>query len=659
MWRRAAISIICIVACWTARAAAADQQHDEALERVFHFTPCAQDGEMNTCVRYSIRVHRRNAVLSLVPSMLRVARGKRQYDGETLARITLKNGKVDNVEQTAAQGSMARSRETMSIMKQFTLPQLYHETIFGDFLLSPFNSYNRRLYRYEMTPLSRGRLEIVFRPKVRNAQLISGRAIVADSTGQIVSAAFRGVLDMVTFRVRIKMSGDGSMPETSQVNARFRFLGNKITAQYYTYYNIGAPLHLPPVGGEELTVVGVPEGHTVDSLSDGQAVDSTQTDVEKEDGRKLHWTDLAEHLIERIKGKFGNQQQGSYRVSPLLNPMYLSYSGSKGITYKMKLTGTYNTSENSRVALTVNLGYAFKQKRLYANIPLRYTFNRRTNLYTELEVGIGNRITDSQIEKQIKHERADSIDWDAMHLDYFKDLYWRLRVNIPLTRKLSVKPGVVFHRRTAVDRQAFTLADRPLHYYSFAPTLQLTYRPMGDTGPVITTDYEHGIKGPFNATMEYERIEADISWKHALHSMRSLSGRVGGGFYTSRSKGSYFLDYTNFRYDNIPGGWNDDWTGEFQLLHSNWYNSSKYYVRGNATYESPMLLAARLPWAGRFIETERLYANVLFVELLHPYVEYGYGFTNRLFSMGVFCATHRTHFRSLGCRFAIELFRDW
>lgn len=48
------------------------------------------------------------------------------------------------------------------------------------------------------------------------------------------------------------------------------------------------------------------------------------------------------------------------------------------------------------------------------------------------------------------------------------------------------------------------------------------------------------------------------------------------------------------------------------------------------------MLLSRIPYVGRFMEIERIYINTLFVEHLHPYVEYGYGFTNRFFSMGIF-----------------------
>ena len=95
-------------------------------------------------------------------------------------------------------------------------------------------------------------------------------------------------------------------------------------------------------------------------------------------------------------------------------------------------------------------------------------------------------------------------------------------------------------------------------------------------------------KGILGSNMKYSRWEFDGQYIFNMTKLKSLSFRAGCGFYTSHSKNWYFLDYTNFRENNLPGGWNDEWTGEFELLNSNWYNASNYYVRTNVTYESPL-----------------------------------------------------------------------
>ena len=168
-----------------------------------------------------------------------------------------------------------------------------------------------------------------------------------------------------------------------------------------------------------------------------------------------------------------------------------------------------------------------------------------------------------------------------------------------------------------------------------------------------------GIKGFLKANTEYEKYEFDAQYKRPLPSLSSLQMRLGAGFYSHKGKDSYFLDYSNFKENNIPGGWNDNWANEFELLNSNWYNASKYYVRANLTYESPILLVAWIPWVGRFIEKERIYMNILDINRLHPYIEYGYGIATHIFSAGIFTAQQNGHFDGIGVRFGIELFRQW
>ena len=56
---------------------------------------------------------------------------------------------------------------------------------------------------------------------------------------------------------------------------------------------------------------------------------------------------------------------------------------------------------------------------------------------------------------------------------------------------------------------------------------------------------------------------------------------------------------------------------------------------------------------------ERLYLNILSVEKITPYNEWGYGFKNRLFSAGAFVAFRNYKYHGVGVRFELELFNRW
>lgn len=673
---KTALTVAVLIMLTSAADTYAKQETDSLmLQRVLAYrqSVCHADDEFssNVYLSYYFKTEKRNFTLMAVPSMFYISRGKREYAGETYSSLVIRGDRIVKAVRQLNTGTIPRHKDAMETVTKYLMPNVYGVTMFGPQVLSPFNKSNIRLYRYDITGLTDNRVEIVFRPKRYNTQLISGSAIADKATGRIIKVRFNGEYDLVNFHVDLAMGIDGArslLPKTCDIDVKFHFIGNKIRAEYHAVYD--NPIVLPDsiVNSHDKQLMAavrpapLPPNvkdvyHREDSLN---SLKDTAAIKKKEESKwkKVLWDSFGDYVVNRTKGNFGANGQGAFRISPILNPLYLSYSGRRGVTYKFKLNASYKFSLNSDISLAFNAGYSFKQRQLYFNVPLKYNFNRKRNGFIGVEIGNGNRITNSSIVDQVKNEQLDSIDWDKMNLDYFKDLYVKLTCNYDFSDKWSVQPGLIFHRRSAVDHAGFVAAGRPTEYYSLAPSLQLQYRPAGWRGPVITADYERGIRAG-KADMDYERYELDVSWKKQFHTLRSLSLRFGNGFYTSKSRNSYFLDYTNFREENIPGGWNDDWACEFQLLGSNWYNASEYYVRTNVTYESPLMVLSRIPYVGRLMEMERIYVNVLFVEHLHPYIEYGYGFTNRFFSMGVFMATRNTKFDGFGCRFGFELFRDW
>ncbi len=609
-------------------------------------------------VRYRIDVNKRNFTLLAVPSMYPVALGDREYFGESFCTFKLFDETVCKFDILQRKSTIPHRDDVVSLMRNLVVPNVYGETIYGGYILSPCNVVNKRLYRYYVTPLTDNRIEVTFIPKVKNTQLVNGKAIVDRDSGRIILIEYSGEVDMIDFHTRITMSEDRTLiPASSETDIKFKFVWNDITASYKTFYGLDSQYteNADKINADTLfdKIRPIPLDEEQIKIYRENAIEDRQTGKKK--NRIL--SKWGNYFLNRTAGNFGARSQGSYRVSPIINPQYVGYSSTKGVTYRIKLNGSYSFSKSSGLDITADFGYSFKQNQLYISVPLKFTLGKTFRVETEF--GTGNHIANSDVLNKIKDEKIDSIQWDKMNLSYFKDMYWKLTANVDLGRHLSVRPGLIFHRRMAVDKEGFRLSGEPDEYRSFAPTLQLQYYPSFFRGSVVTLDYERGVKGVFKSDMVYERIETDFAWKRKLHGMKVLSMRTGGGFYTSRSQNSYFLDYSNFRYEYVPGGWNDDWTGDFQVLNSNWYNASKYYVRSNLTYESPMLIAYRLPLVGKYLETERIYANLLYTQYLRPYVECGYGFTNRYFSAGIFCGFTKRKFEGVGIRFDVELFKDW
>lgn len=217
-----------------------------------------------------------------------------------------------------------------------------------------------------------------------------------------------------------------------------------------------------------------------------------------------------------------------------------------------------------------------------------------------LEVGNGNHISSQSVSDNMHLTPADTLGTHLVmsELNQFTQDDGRLVFNYDLNSYLSLQVGVLYQLRHAVYNRFFQLYNWPTTYRSFAPVFELQLRPWGWSGPILTADYDRGLKNVLGAKANYERYEFNGEYIHHLNKLQLLEARVGVGFYTRKGGKSLFLSYENFQEDNIPGGWNDNWTGEFELLDSYLYNTSDYYVRGNLTYESPLLLLSLAAMGG-------------------------------------------------------------
>lgn len=622
--------------------------------------------------RCETNVKRRNFLLLAVPTMFAVAHsGRRNYLSETYGAVNTNNYPHIQYEKLAKVSTFPHLKELGPEIIEYLIPRIYNVTICENRLLSPFYEHNSGYYRYRVTKKEGTFVTLRFKPKTGNTQLVAGSAVIDENTGQIQSALIYGEYDMIRFSMDIKMNTNGEqslLPKKVLFKAAFKLAGNHVES--VNTMLIGLNRH--PEGNVTNNNLRMMEQLRPDTLSLRESAiydsyfnvkDSTENKEKKKSkdsfAKRILWDIIADNVFNKIRGRFGPNSSGYFKINPIFNPLYLGYSHSKGLVYKQDVRATYTFSENAQLSMRIKAGYSFKQKLIYYTFPTTFFFNNKHDGYIQFEFGNGNRITNSKIAEDIKEEKRDSIDWSKFNLDYFKDSRTTLTLHYNLNTKIGFQIGVIHHTRTAVDKVGFDKIGKQSVYKSFAPMFEIEYRPAGFAGPIFTCDYEHSLNGVMGSNMKYSRWEFDGQYILNLQRLKNLSLRAGCGFYTSHSKNYYFLDYSNFRENNLPGGWNDDWSGEFELLNSNWYNASNYYVRANVTYESPLLLLSWIPLLGHFIETERIYASSLAVKKLSPYTEIGYGLTTRLFSMGMFVSNKNGKFDGFGCKFGFELFRDW
>jgi hypothetical protein len=672
----------------------ANQVDTLVMSRLFNFMHQYEedlDGfTTNVYAKHLFQVNKRNIGLLAIPSMYSISHGERTFVCEEYGRFTFKGiGEYENKRQVYCT-TIPHNRRTMSVLFKYLTPKFYNVTIYDDHILSPFCKENGIYYQYRTVPLANHQVRLYFRPRiVRNTQLVRGKAIIDERTGRIEQVEMEGEFDMIKFQTLIMMGDKGAralLPKICQTNISFKFGGNNVSSQFEAVFD--CPVTLPDsvdVEGDRLLMDSIrPISLSEDELlvyedfdrKHGLLVDEepeqkpdtlevtlawVKEDEQLQESSTRHhdylkeigWDIIGDKLINGIKSK---SDKLNWRLYPIIDPQYISYSQSKGLSYRIKLGAQYRFSENAWLNFNPHAGYNFKYREFYYCVPISLQYNHKLDAGVDLIFGNDHRIGSSVILDEIKKERGDLPELENMNLNLFDDNYIRLHHHIQPKKWLRVETGLVYHYRTALNASAMRNYGKESSYYSLAPSLTLNLRPW-EKAPMLSLDYERGVKVN-HKYINYERWEADLSHKHQLCRTQMLNLRLGGGLYTTKDN-DFFMDFAHFHDNNLPGGWDDDWAGNFQLLDSRLYNESKYYLRGNISFETPLMVGFLVPVVGRYVERERLYLSTLSIQHTRQYSEFGYGFTCRYFSMGLFSSFLNFDYQEMGCKFTFELFGRW
>jgi len=671
------------------------------MNRVFNFqrdyTQDINGFSTNVYLKHIYQTHRRNVTLWAIPHMYTIADGERAYVCEQYNRFNFRTiSDYDNIQQVY-NTTIPHQRHTMPVLMAYVTPNLYGTTLYGNHILSPFCRENRIYYHYSTVPLSNNQIRLYFRPKiVPNTQLVQGKAIVNYNTGQIEQTEIEGEYDMIHFQA-IAMQGEKGLhallPKYCVTDIAFKFAGNNITSHFEAVFDCPITLadtvdvtgdyklmdSIRPISlsQQELDIFDdfinkhtpvTEEDSIIEEAIDSLSITATlvgkkkldeEGDDQDEEYKPHHnylkesWDLIEDNLFHSISSKSKN----SYiRLSPILDPQYVSYSRSKGFSYKMKLYASYKHSEKSWIDFHPRIGYNFKLREFYFDAPLQFIYDSNYDAGIDACFSKDNRIGNASVLEDIKKEYGENVDLEGKDLDLFDDYSWSISHHIRPISWLNISSGFVLHQRVALNPQAMSQYGKYSKYYSLAPSIIVRLNPW-QNAPFFTINYERGFKLK-NNYIRYERIEADASFKYKMKRTEQINTRIGGGFYTDK-RNNYFLDFANFRANNLPDGWDDDWSGDFQLLSSRLYNESSYYIRGHLSYEAPLLGAFLTPAIGRYVERERVYLSTLSIDHTRQYSEIGYGFSCRMFSMGIFASFLNTEYQKIGCKFTFELFRRW
>jgi len=573
-------------------------------------------------------------------------------------------------------------RTVMQGITSFLTPDVYRETMYKKDVLSPFFKSNKKYYRYKIESLNTGETLLSFKPRISNTQLMQGHAVVDTQTGRLKKVNLKGEFDMIHIDADVEMNEEGFMsilPKTNRLYANFNFLGNKINAQYASFFeqeteipdtvrNVFKRSIFDTLRAEPLTKAEAEVYYKQDSAELAEkrewerkvAIGDTLPEKKKYFWENKVWETIGENLFNSVGTNFGSGDNGWINSTAIFNPQYFSYSDTKGITFRYDVRMGYAFTGNRNINTRIKLGYRTKQHRFFMEAPINFEYNLRRHGRLQLLVSLGHIIGNGSIHNEFfKEGENDTIDGKRMELSRFVDSHIQITNTYDISDYVSFTAGLVYHNRRAMEPWQFEYFNIPTSYKSLAIYNEWVWRPWSWPGPKFAISYEGGIPlGRGDANLSFQKIEVDAMYKWKLRSLCTLSMRAGAGFYLHKNR-NYFLDYRGFYENNLQGGWNDDWSGDFQLLDYSWYNSSRYYARANVTYERPFILAAWIPVLGRFIESERLYINALSLQRLSPYLEAGYGFKTRFCSIGIFANLREKEFGRIGFKFTFELFSRW
>ena len=690
---------------------------DSIIERVMTFAPLYEtivsDYRANLYIKGKMDIQKKNFILRYVPSMFRLQKGVREYLLETYSDLHYTAPNIYDQKVKASQGTVRGNRGLPGLLEYFNV-NIYSSSLLNDErLLSPLAKNGQKYYKYRIDSVMGDPNNLDYRvrfiPRTKSDQLVGGYMVVSSNVWSVREIRFSGRSELITFTCWIQMGDVGKknefLPVRYDVEALFKFLGNKVDGNYTASldyksielkekkvrkkekrkYNLSESFSLQCDTNAYKTDAStfaimrpIPLNESEKKLYHDYTLRRDTTTVEKPSKSQAFWGTMGDLMVEDYKFNLSNI--GSVRFSPFINPLLFSYSGSNGLSYRQDFRYNRLFRGDKLLRIVPKLGYNFTRKEFYWSLNADFEYWPQKRGFFRLNVGNGNRIYSSKVLDELKAMPDSIFNFDLIHLDYFKDLYFNFRHTVEVVNGLDIGLGFSAHKRTAVEPSRFVITgdysmpppefmDKFKNtYISFAPRIRIEWTPglyyymngkrkinLYSLYPTFSVDYERGIKGVFKSTGEYERIEFDLQHQIRMGLMRNIYYRFGFGAFTNQDE-LYFVDFANFSRHNLPVGWNDEIGGVFQVLDSRWYNSSRRYVRGHFTYEAPFLILRHLMKYTRYVQNERIYISALSMPHLQPYLEVGYGIGTHIFDVGVFVSSENWKFGGIGCKFTFELF---
>lgn len=656
--------------------------------------------ESNLYLKQNVEVERKNILVSMFPNMTLFDKGEKSYLSEFVYWVEQTQSALPKMRRLSAITTFANSSGELDCVLDFMTPQLCGERLFNNEYLSPFSSSNRNLYEFSLDTAwhSPGTVRIVAVPRFRNIQLLaSASAVVDEADFSLRKIEMQGWNEQFNFKVAFGMAGDSGMPFVAgsvSLDIDYSFAGNRMAISAEGVFD--HKKMLPRAGRDN-----APRGYNIgvsSFVADGVSADlqtvqerrlplsrtdsllymrkGVMLDSGKQNGRDSLDNDRG---VKAWLWRVGDEAISSHtlawggsdlRISPLVNPSYLSYSTSKGLSYKLSMNLRTRFGKGMMLQMKPMVGYNFKYGEFYWGVNGEFSFAPMKRGALAVDAGRGNSVYSSMFLDAIKNASLDSLDFSTMPLLYYRDAHLRVSARVEPINGLELHAGATLYKRSLYGNASAILlgSDIQRHYRQLAPHFRAVWHPgmyyyiadgrkvnIGSRAPRIALDVEQGVSGIFGSQGVYTRAELDVQHKRRISSSASLYLRAGAGGYF-HTKDIYFVNYAFLKDNPLPLDKEDDENGVFQLLDREWYSSANKYLRLNACCTSPFMLLQRVVPKAGFIKNENLYAGLLFISHLCPYWECGYGVETPYIDAGVFVGFENERFGRVGCKVSFSLF---
>lgn len=663
-------------------------------------------------IKESVDVRKQSLVLNLIPDLTRFDSKKQKYLSEFFYEIHYVDNAVPDIRRKAHLSSYKRGNGEMDRVLYYMNPDFLQEKLFKAQYLSPIYPTNFKYYKYTIDNTYKaadGGCKILFEHKFDNIKLLTKGWVVLDDSYAVRAFYAEGWDEQSHFSIECSMGNEGLaryVVKDLQLKIFYDFALNEIDIQadaHYNYSSLSTTLNdydsksrfdltgllntkwngLPvtafneyiarrrphPLAAED-SLIYIRKG-VIKSNAPSEIASRPASKPKRKSDKVLRW--LWDVGDEMISSHYLNWGDSDLKVYPLINPSYLRYSTGKGVTYKFAVNLRSRAQKRYSYSLKPMVGYSFKRKEFYWGVNGSYLFDLRHRGMLLFDAGRENSIYREYEVDKIKDLDVADIRFSEMAFTYYRDSHFSINVQRELFNGFDIQLGTTYYYRSLHGNAVGQVVDgKELQnkYRNYALHTRLVWHPgmyyyydgdkkvnLGSRMPRFSLDIEQGIRGPFNSSSVYTRAEFDVQYKLRLSSSALLYTRFGTGGYLY-DKDTYFINYAFLKDNILPLDKDDELSGVFQLLDSEWYNSANKYFRANLTYVSPFLVLQKVLPQVRFIKNEMLFHNLLFISKLHPYTEYGYGVETPYVNLGIFAGFENLSFHKIGCKITISLFED-